>query len=173
MTIYHDIVSDLPCYGDWRPTSFDSRGLGLPDRQTWRVLPMMQTRDSGVLERSNFRVAVAALEAVDPDGAHHERHTFGHWGPGWVEIIVVNLDAPDSVIEAVGGMVAALADYPILSEDDWSELEYETASAAWRVMSLRDRAEVCRSYRVSIFAARRDDVPDCDTGDIIGYLAGE
>lgn len=173
MPSYADIIADLPRYGEWRPTSFDSRGLGLPERQDWRVLPAMLTRDSGVLARSNFRVACTSLATVDPDGEHHERHTFGHWGPGWIEIIVVNPNAPDAVITEAGGIAASLESYPVLSESDYSELEWATAADTWCGMSTRERIEVCARYRVSIFAARRDDVPECSTGEIIGYLASE
>jgi hypothetical protein len=167
-----DHFTDLPTYADYRPTRHDTPGLGLPDRATWRVLPVMQTRDSGPLDRSNFRVMLADLTRLDPDGAHHETHRFGHWGPGWFEIILVSPDAPDTVLRAAGEAACSLADYPILSEDDYSTLEYDTAAEAWAGFGLRDRIATCARYRVSIFAARRDDVPDSPTGELVSYLAG-
>lgn len=166
-----DILSDLPDYGDWRPTSFDSRGLGLPDRQTWKVLPVTQTRDSGPLARSNFRTAVASLRTADPSGDGYEVHRFGHWGPGWVEIVLIDPDGPAATEAAE--IVASLESYPVLSDEDYSELLSETAWDAWQNMGTRDRIRACARYRVSIFAARRDDVPDSPTGGLIGYLAGE
>lgn len=166
-----DILSDLPSYGDWRPTSFDARGVGLPDRQSWKVLPVTQTRDSGVLERSNFRTALASLRTADPNGDGFEVHRFGHWGPGWIEIIIIDPEGPAASEAAV--VVASFESYPVLSDDDYSELEWSEASEAWRNMSTRDRIHACARYRVSIFAARRDDVPESPTGEMIGYLAGE
>ncbi len=164
--------TDLPTYADYRPTAMDVAGLGLPDRAAWRVLPVMQTRDSGPLDRSNFRVMLAELSRLDPDGAHHETHRFGHWGPGWFEIILVSPDAPEAVRVAAGKAAARMEDYPILSEDDWSAMEYETATATWAGFGLRDRIRACARYRVSIFAARRDDLPDSPTGELVSYLAG-
>lgn len=165
--------TDLLTYADYCLTRYDTPGLGLPDRTAWRVLPVMRTRDSGPLDRSNFRVMLADLSRLDPDGAHHETHRFGHWGPGWFEIILVSPDAPESVRAAVGRAVYRLEDYPILSDDDWSALEYETAAATWASFGLRDRIAACARYRVSIFAARRDDVPDSPTGELVSYLAGD
>lgn len=174
MPDYRKILSeDCPAYADYSPTAFDSAGLGLPDRATWRVLPVIRTRDSGVLDRSNFRTALASLATVDPGGEHYETHRFGHWGCGWFEIILVNPDAPDTVIDAAGGIVAALANYPILSEEDYSDLQSETADAAWLGMSIRDRIHACARYRVSIFAARRECVPESPTGELDSYLAEE
>ena len=71
-----DILSDLPDYGDWRPTAFDPRGLGLPDRQSWKVLPVTQTRDSSVLERSGYPrpyPGVRPLPCVDLRGPSRRR----------------------------------------------------------------------------------------------------
>lgn len=166
-----DILSDLPDYGNWRPTAFDSRGLGLPDRRTWKVLPVMQTRDSGLLERSNFRTAVASLRTADPSGDGHEVHRFGHWGPGWVEIIIIDPDGPAA--SEAAEIAASLESYPVLSDDDYSELTWEEAVEAWGNMTTRDRIRACAHYRVSIFAARHDDIPEDPTGELFSYLSGE
>jgi hypothetical protein len=86
----------MQTYSQYRPTGFDSRGLGLPDRQDWLVLPVIQTRDSGPLEQSNF---ASALKAVGGESETVEVHRFGHWGPGWFEIIIV---APGSEAARIG-----------------------------------------------------------------------
>lgn len=166
-----DIISDLPEYSSYRPTGFDVAGLALPDRQTWRVMPAGVNRDSGTLDRSNWRVMVANLAAVDPGGEHHETHRFGHWGCGWLEIMIVNPEAPPAVVDAAGEIAAALESYPVLSDSDFSELEYETACATWANMDTRDRIRVCAKFRVSIFAARRDELPESPSGELPSYLA--
>ena len=159
----------LRTYATFAPTGFDAPGAFLPDRQDWYVLGSVgQTRDSGVLERSNFRVAVRSLAAIAPEG--YEVHRFGHWGPGWFEIILIDPNNAAAVKDAEE-MACALSEYPVLCESDWSKLEYETATAAWSCMGTRERIEVCRRYRVSIFAARRDDVPADPTGEMLSYLA--
>lgn len=167
-----DIFTDLPTYATYRPTSFDVAGLALPDRQTWRVMPAGVNRDSDVLTRSNWRAMVASLVAVDPSGEHHETHRFGHWGCGWLEIMIVNPDAPPAVVDAAGEIAAALESYPVLSDDDYGTLEYETACETWAHMGTRERIRTCARFRVSIFAARRDELPDDPTGSLTSYLAG-
>lgn len=171
MSDLSDILTDLPDYGDWRPTSFDSRGLGLPDRQSWKVLPLTETRDSGPLARSNFRTALVRLRASDPEGDGYEVHRFGHWGPGWIEIITIDPNGPAA--SEAASIVASLESYPVLSDDDYSDLTLEEACSAWEHMSTRDRIRACARYRVSIFASRRDDVPEDPAGELFSYLSGE
>lgn len=147
-------------YRDWSPTACDPTGLGLDDRQDWWVVGVVQTRDSGCLDRSNYRSALRAFEEADPEGNDHEEHRFGHWGPGWFDIILVR---PDSECERIADKIeCGLADYPVVNESDFSELEDEEAQLTWEQQSLRYRIEACRRSQVSIFAARHDDYPyDC------------
>ena len=51
----------------------------------------------------------------------------------------------------------SLADYPILDEEHFSELEWEEKHEYWEACSIKERVELCRKARTSIFAARRDD----------------
>lgn len=55
----------MKTYREFRPTAYDTAGLGLEDRQDWIVVPCSQTRDSGSYERSNFEVA-QRMPAPDP-----------------------------------------------------------------------------------------------------------
>jgi len=111
-------------YKDFAPTYFDHKGAFLPDRQEWYVCPVSITRDSDVLSESNFETAQKILDA---DKAEYEVHRFGHWGPGWFEIILVH---PDN-LPSVEKIEDALENYPALDEDDYCEREYEAASEAW------------------------------------------
>lgn len=168
-----ETLATLETYGRYRPTGLDAPGAFLPDRGAWLVLPVTRTRDSGTLESSNFRVAAAAMAEVDPAGELFEVHRFGHWGCGWYEIMIVNPAAPGEVLAMVATIARKLDNYPVLDENDYSDLESERAAEVWAGMSLRDRMAVCARYRVSIFAARRDDVPESPTGELNSYLAGE
>jgi len=60
----------------------------------------------------------------------------------------------------------------VLNEEDWSELELEEADAIWKAFGLRDRIAACQRYDVSVYAARRDTVPDEVRGELVSYLAG-
>jgi len=129
MASHLDIANDLPRYAEWAPTAFDTAGLGLPDRQEWRVL-LTRTRDSDTLTRVNFDSAESELEQADPEG--YETHRFGHWGPGWVEILLVSPESEPAMI-AAGSIASALADYPILDGYAYSDACANEADVAWVV----------------------------------------
>lgn len=87
-------------------------------------------RDSEPRARSNFRTAVAGLEELDPDGDDYREETFSHWGVGWITEVYVRPDTPcQSYAEEV---TAALADYPVLDDEDCSELEHEEVLKTWQ-----------------------------------------
>lgn len=122
--------STLQRYAEFQPTGFDAKGLNArrmgsendEDRGDWLVCPVSQTRDSedDPLTASNW---AAQLKALGGEGADVEIHRFGHWGPGWFEIVIVR---PGSPAEAEAeGLAAALEDYPLLDEEDHSRREYE------------------------------------------------
>jgi hypothetical protein len=110
-------------YADWAPTGHDVRGLCLPDRQDWLVAPVIQTRDSGPLEASNFAVAEAILEAA----GDVEVHRFGHWACGWLEIILCH----PSLAPKLAEIEARLEDYLVLDGEDLGQRENELASECW------------------------------------------
>jgi len=160
-------------YGTWAPTSFDHAGAFLEDRQDWLVVPVMRTRDSGPLTESNFEAAWSIVEdaSVLDNELSCESHRFGHWGPGWVEIILVR---PESHCAKVAEDIeASLSDYPVLDDDDHSRREWDSANETWeRCCNVRERVELIQehnrgtSYPVSIFAARYDSIPQGDNGYI-------
>ena len=150
-------------YSKYSPTQFDIRGLGLPERRDWLVAPCILTRDSEALETSNFECLRRELGVQDGDTEDAEEHSFNHWACGWFNIILVK---PGSKAAATAQECEAkLADYAVLDEDDYSEREYEekcnSADFSWRAASYRDRIAECARVGASIFAARRDERPDC------------
>lgn len=122
----HEI--DLPTLRQTRPTPFDRSPADFracEDRGAWLVCPCSQTRDSDALERSNFEAQASTLAVADPSGEDYEVHRFGHWGPGWYEIAIVR---PDSKAHrAAREIAAALASYPVLDDDAFSQLEWDEA----------------------------------------------
>jgi hypothetical protein len=141
-------------YKDWAPTAFDSKGSMLDDRQEWFVVPVMQTRDSDAMSESNFAVALRILGG-EIEG-EVEVHRFGHWGPGWFEIIIAHPRRGGEVDE----IEASLADYPVLDDSDFSEREWRRASDWWMSCGMGERIRICGKYNESIFAARRDEIPE-------------
>lgn len=124
-------MTTLTRFADYRPTQFDAAGLGAEGQEDWLVLPLIQTRDSGPLEESNF---AAAIRDAETHGVEHATHRFGHWGPGWFEIIVV---APAHRAWAES-LADALEDYPVLDEEDLGEREHEDACTSWDSWGARD-----------------------------------
>lgn len=134
----------MKTYMEFSPTAFDSKGLGLEDRQDWLVLCVSQTRDSGPLERSNFEIAKQKLSGAS-DYEDFEVHRFGHWGPGWFEVILVR---PGSECETIARTIEERLDNcPILDENHFSELEHEEAEDIWQhCYTPRRRIEWYRKY---------------------------
>ena len=49
--------------------------------------------------------------------------------------------------------------YPLISDDDHSQLEYDAINSDWEQESISDRVTLLQDYGLSIFAARHDDTP--------------
>jgi hypothetical protein len=129
-------MSDLLRYKDYQPTGFDSKGAFLPDRQEWFVAPVFRTRDSQSLENSNFDTA---LKMLGGESDLVEVHRFGHWGPGWYEIILVFPDEDENItfvtkVHLLQEMQRNLDNYPVLDEEDFSQKETDAIQKGLRSM---------------------------------------
>lgn len=117
-------------YGDHSPTPFD-RHLEIQcdedSREHWYVMPVTQNRDSDCRAQSNFNTFV---EELCGESETVEVHRFGHWGPGWYEIILVN-PADEKAMAIAYDCARALEDYPILDEEDLSRREMEDIDESW------------------------------------------
>jgi len=110
-------------YADFRPSRLD-RHISLEDREDWLVVPCTHNRDSDLVEESNFS---SALEMLGGESETVEVHRFGHWGPGWYEIILVHPARESEVTD----IEKALAEYPVLDETDLGFRELDAESDAW------------------------------------------
>ena len=72
-----------------------------------------------------------------------------------------------------------LAQYPVANDEHYSELQWTEAAEYWERMSIKERLNVLeqtvnrRENRVSIFATRRDELPDDDDGSLFEYLTAD
>lgn len=116
---------DFVRFEDFRPTSFDQRGLGVEDdRADWLVVPGFASHPKmgdDLLTESNNAAFAAALLAADPECNDHETHLFGHWATDF-EITVVRPGR--AAHHTAAECVCAVADYPVLDESDYSNREY-------------------------------------------------
>lgn len=157
-------------YSTFRPTGFDCRGLGLPDQQDWLVGPVSQTRDSGPLDRSNFECFVAALGGESEDC---QIHRFGHWGPGWFEIVLIN-PANSELVKRAEEMESSLADYPVLNEEDFSQKEHDEANEIWaKCYREKERIAYIRKHRSQFEFANYQDLIGCVRGKYFAGYASE
>ena len=128
-----------------------------------------QSRDSDELEQSNF--AVMLRELGYPSSETVLVVCESHWAVGWVEWIAIHQD-DHTALETANRLIGKLADYPVLDEMDLSEREWNAQCETWHNYSLRDRIEVCKRCGISIFAARRNELPQDDDGRLGEYLVG-
>jgi hypothetical protein len=143
-------------YSQFAPSTFDTAGLGLSDRQTWLVGPCFRNRDSGPAAESNFAAMVSMLGG-ESDAC--EVHRFGHWANGWFELAIV----PESRRAELDAIESALSDYPILDDSDLSERESNGASDAWTFWGRKEFADICArtfglAYEARELLAQSDDL---------------
>ena len=165
----HEI--ELTPYSEFRPTGFDSKGLGLDDRQTWLVAPCGTNRDADALTRSNWRVQAKEFVELDPNGEDHEVHRFGHWGPGWYKIVVCR---PGSPAELAARVIQLKYDnYPSLDDDRNSDAEQEEANEVWKgCYSDSERIDYIRRYRSQFEFQSFADMLGCVRGKyFVGYAS--
>lgn len=156
---WQDFLDEYPRYKQHTPTPEDSH---LPircddddSREDWYVAPTSRTRDTGMLEDSNFESFLAALGG---EGEYVEVHRFGHWGPGWYEILLVSPKAPEATLKCMVDMTNALANYPVVDDEDYSARREAECERVWNAASIKDRWHYLRRYasKLPYVAARHD-----------------
>ena len=147
-------------YKNFKPTGFDPPGYFLEDKQEWFVVPVGQNRDSGELAESNFKTA---LEMLGGESDSVEVHRFGHWGPGWFEIIIVDNNSPEKV-KILEQIEFSLENYPILDEEDFYQRESNSYYEGWNNYGESD-------FRDTIYSLFCDEAPRCV--DLINAISNE
>ena len=105
---------------------------------------LSQTRDSDALERSNFIKGLEAIGGEDPEmvvtaGANH-------WACGWLDTIYIHKDA-HTALQKADEIMNELANYPVVDEEHYCELEQEEATEVWKnCYNPADRIEYYRKH---------------------------
>lgn len=165
-------------YKEHRPTCFDGH-IELANREDWLVVPCSRNRDSECVDESNFATALKCFEkctlsdeAQDKGESDHEVHRFGHWGPGWYELIIVRPGSKTA--KEAEGIEAALTDYPILDDSDLSEREMNAANEVWEhCYSQKQRIEYMRDYSEQFEFHSFADMLGCARGKYFAGYASE
>jgi len=129
-----------------------------------------QSRDSSALERSNFAIMLRDLGGGSESViVVRERH----WAVAWVEWIAIHESATDKLAIAEKNC-AAIEEYPILSEDHFSELESEEADSVWaNCYDDASRIQYIREYRNQFEFRNFADMLACARGKYFAGWAGE
>lgn len=82
---------------------------------------LYRTRDSGLVEESNFW---SALKALNGESKTVKVVRAKHWLCGWIEMILIH-ESDIKSVDKGNEIEKALENYPILDEDDFYERESE------------------------------------------------
>jgi len=123
-----------------------------------------RTRDSSIMENSNYELILEELtdlaEQFDKLRGDGEPFVYdfraGHWACGWVELIIIRQDAPKQIIDLAKEIQAALSDYPVYSDDDYSQRQWDEMFRYWNDIDIKERVEWLQESGESIFSARDD-----------------
>ena len=152
MTTYYDEI--LPA---WKhPTLFDSAANFAGEIPEGYSI-YSRNRDSSILEQVNFNCILVDLGG---EGDHVTVIRHGHWACGYIEYIIVSRSAPESVLDLCVETLRALQDYPVFSDCAYIEAQCEAINNYWTGLLTADRIQLCADNRVSIFASRRNEVPE-------------
>jgi hypothetical protein len=150
-----------------RPDSFMAMDSGWQYSKAAFVF-LGRHRESDLLTESNFDVAIERLGG-ESDTVKIVRES--HWAVGWVEWIAIH-ESDSKALGLAREMVDSLNDYPALSDDDFSEREWNAAQEYWESLDLSDRVDLCQESGISIFSARCESIPPQDNGAIYERCLG-
>lgn len=119
-----------------------------------------RTRDSGLLQNHNWTQLLESLggETCPEDEGGLIIARASHFAVGWIELMMIHENATDVIAQAED-LLQSLAEYPILNEDEYWNIQHEFCQEYWSNASLYERVEICQKSQESIFAARSDYYP--------------
>jgi hypothetical protein len=91
-------------------------------------------------------------EALNQRGIEYEQHQIEHWGPGWIDILLVR--PTDVAREYLAQVAASLEDNIVLSDDLLSERKAKVAFETWDTATIRDRAYYSQDANLPVIALR-------------------
>lgn len=150
-----------------RPSAYDSLDnyVGETEFPEFYVV-VCQNRDSDCLARSNFR---SALKLLGGESSSVVIHRFGHWACGWWEALCVLKDTPTYLIAEL--LEEDLEDYPVVDDEDFSNLEQEEADYIWKnCYNNEQRITYMRTHKSEIEPRSLADLLACAKGK---YFLGD
>lgn len=161
---------------------FGSSSAYWGEKSDWLVVATKH-RNSDCLVRSNFRCLIEALAGKEHKHAgakgSSELTEFlaieeaSHWAVGWLQYLIIN--PADTVgIALAEKLLAEIEDYPVLNEEDFSELESEEANETWKnCYNPSERIEYIRQNRSQFEFHDLRDMLGCVRGNYFAGYASE
>jgi len=144
-----------------------------------------RSRDSDALERANFDAGLKAIggekvsedkeDPNDPGSALSLVRIVreNHWAVGWVEWIAIHESATEQ-LQIADDIKTSLEDYPVVSEELWSEYEQTEADETWRdCYRPKERIEYIRKHRSQFEFHGFADMLACVRGKFFAGYASE
>jgi hypothetical protein len=148
------------------------------ERGDWLIAAAVH-RDSDCLCRSNFRCVERALKSLPEVKGWSGEFTpvaverFTHWAVGWVDYLVVDPSCSAAVAETER-IREALEDYPVVDEEDFSNLEHEDADLTWKnCFTWKERVKYIREHRSQFEFRGCADILGCVRGNYFSGYASE
>jgi len=152
------------CVYQWHQSPEDHLATCLEDR--WRTMSLgfapsyisySDYSNTGLVGLANYRVFTDTASTPDPHDAVLKV------GYGWngAGVCLDLLYVTDAMLETV----QALESYPLISDDEHSQLECEVIEENWVNESIADRVRTMQHLDLCIFAARDDSAPWRDSFD--------
>jgi len=139
------------------------------ERLHWLVAATVH-RDSDCLERSNFR---SFLKLLGGEGEQVAIERASHWAVGWLDYLIIDPEATELVTKAEEAL-AGLENYPVLDEEDFSELEREEADQIWKnCYDVKERIAYVRKYSSQFEFRDFRDMLSCIRGNYFAGYASE
>jgi len=122
-------------------------------------------RDSEILTNCNYDIILKELKKIS-DVVYDFR--VNHWAVGWVEYIIVPKDCQDITLEKAEELLCSLAEYPVLDDEKYSNLQLEAKDEYWKTLDTKERIDYIKENNGNIFAARHDYITE--TADPSGFM---
>lgn len=135
----------------------------------------MRHRDSSILDNSNFDCLCVHLKLISKNCPEPNMRldyygdeipsdwvytwTTSCWAHGWREYLMVRGDAPELLVKEAEACFNAIDGYPIFNEDDYINRQDAAIWNYWEHIGTSERIHYCNESDVSIFAARRNEIP--------------
>ena len=120
-----------------------------------QILLYSKHRDSSILEQSNYHI-IEKTPCVYSWRA-------SHWAVGYIDYLMLDLNddnLTEKVLIDIAEMLCSLESYPVLDDEHYSNLQWDSILDYWERLTIVDRIEYCDKADVSVFAARRDTLED-------------